>query len=201
MNQDTPAREIKTKDLGLNREAVRILLQKIPSVQSNTPLIKSVVDIRYGLGGWAQEVHRRFPKAKLIGYEQDKETFDKAWKIPQFQVYNLRFSPKPYEVYVDRVNLLLADFNTLTKLNTELLDTALRYFRPGYVIFTDVSCSKLHLNFRSYDLSKANLDLYWKSFTVPGYCLVAWEKKHYAASSAVFKREVGRGPSREQRSE
>lgn len=103
MNNDTPAREIRDKDLAANVEAVRELLAHIPV----TP-IRRILDIRYGRGGWAKAARELFPKAVIEGYEQDGETADLAWQDRLVQLW-----PEPYQAGVrsHHADLLLADFS------------------------------------------------------------------------------------------
>lgn len=78
MNQDTPALSIKATDLEANGKALEELLRKIPENK-----VHSIIDVRYGMGGWARIARRRFPKANYLGYEQDRATAKVAWKDSQ----------------------------------------------------------------------------------------------------------------------
>jgi hypothetical protein len=183
MNHDTPAREIRQRALDLNVEAFRTLLAFLPKAWRTRTAF--ALDIRYGLGGWARALREAFPETEVTGYEQDPATAQRAWRDAGVSLRVERFRP---EDRPGRFDLLCADFNTLTALKRDLLEEALAEVAPDYVVFTDVSCSKLHLNYRSYGLTEPNLDAYWRAFPVPGYELVAWEKKHHAASTALFRR-------------
>ncbi len=180
MNQDTPATEIKSKDLSANCLALEKLLGRLSLAQ-----VSSVADIRYGLGGWAQVVRERFPDVPIEGWEQDSETAQKSWKDSGVTLHIARWQPSPI-----RASLVLADFNTLTALKRQLLDELLAQIKSPYLIFTDVACSKLHLNYKSYGLSRPYLSEYWKRFSVRGYLLKAWEQEHHAASTALFERRM-----------
>ncbi|MCK9569151.1 hypothetical protein M0R72_09430 [Candidatus Pacearchaeota archaeon] len=178
MNQDTPAINIRSKDLAQNALALRELLGNI-----NPTEVNRVCDIRYGLGGWAQVVMSRFPNARMIGYEQDQQTADMSWKSGRVDLRVERWKPngkKPPD-------LLLADFNTVTVLKRELCDEAAQV-GARYFVFTDVACSYLHLNWQAYNLSSPDLDEYWSKFRVSGYQLVAFSKKHHSASTALYLR-------------
>lgn len=177
MNQDTPAIDIKDKDLIANVKALSGCLALIKEP------IRSVIDVRYGKGGWAKEVIQTLSVNSYVGYEQDRATADIAWKNKVVTLRCRRFDP---ELDVGKCDLLLADFNTLTKMKRELLDELLEAISARYLVFTDVCCSKLHLNYRSYSLEEASLDLYWRSFKVGGYRLLGWRKEHYAASTAIY---------------
>jgi hypothetical protein len=182
MDHNTPAKDIKPKDLAANTKALAELLDFVEGP------IKQIVDIRYGLGGWAQEYTSQWPRARVVAYEQDEETAAKAWTNDQVNLEVGPFKPQEFPFY--HVDLLLADFNTLTVLKDTLLVEALAVIEPKWVIFTDVCCSKLHLNYRSYGLKKSDgLDAYWCKFAVEGYGLVRWRKFHHAASSALYQRQ------------
>lgn len=176
MNQDTPAIEIREKDLATNAAALRECLARI------VVDISSVVDIRYGLGGWAQVVRGRWPLARIVGYEQHPATADRCWTDNRVELRRERFMPEN----APGCELLLADFNTLTMLKRGLLDEALAACRPSYVVFTDVACCKLHLNYRSYGLKAANLEQYWTAFRIDGYRRLRFSRLHHAASTAVY---------------
>lgn len=177
MNDDTPARLIKVNDLNANSVALAELINGIDPPSS-------VLDIRYGLGGWARVVAETFPESCIIGYEHDPITARAAWIGSRVTLRVKAFDPNEIEQPVD---LLLADFNTTTAKKRTLLDDALR-IRPLGLIFTDVACSKLHLNFSSYGLSRPSLIEYWRRFDVPGYQLIGYVKAHHAASTALYKR-------------
>lgn len=183
MNQDTPAVAIKTKDLDANGLALKELLEAIPRRER----IQRIVDIRYGLGGWARHAVESFPLANVLGFEQDAETASKAFLVPSVRLLNERFND--IQKLEGKTDLLLADFNTLTVLKRELLDRALTAVNPAWIVFTDVCCSKLHLNYRSYGLENPDLAAYWERFEVGGYRLVKWVKRHHAASSALYQRQ------------
>lgn len=180
MNSLTPANTIKTKDLEANTEALNSLLTFLPQQ------IQTVLDIRYGLGGWFKAVRAKFPLAKIEGYELDLETFQQASKDKKVKLHNKAYPKKSRKQVVD---LLLADFNTCTMLKRKELDEALESIDCRYLVFTDVCSSKLHLNYKSYGLKSPSLDSYWKRFKVSGYELIAWEKKHYAASTALYTKK------------
>lgn len=184
MNKDTPALEIKQKDLDKNAWALKSTLEQI-----DTP-IRKVVDIRYGLGGWAKVVMEKYPKAIYLGYEQNKETYLAAWKdIPDSQRF-IVVKPFPnLRTTFKGIDLLLADFNNLTVLKRRPLDEALAITSPKWVVFTDVASSKLHLNYRSYGLCRPSLNDYWNKFDIEGYTLEFWEQTHHAASSALYRRD------------
>jgi hypothetical protein len=185
MNQDTPAVDIREKDLAKNAEAFRECLAYVPPSE-----IERALDIRYGLGGWAKAVRERFPDAYITGYEQDPETAEIAWRGSQVRIINESFHPARVHSQFD---LLCADFNTLTVLKRKPLDEAVEAAEPAYVVFTDVACCKLHLNFRSYGLVEPDLDAYWRAFPLKGYRLLGYAKRHHAASTAVYKKNAPAG--------
>lgn len=179
MNSKTPAADIKEKDLAKNASAAAYLLTMVP-----TP--KTILDARYGLGGWAVEVAKLWPEVDLVGFEADLNTFNKATVPDGFRLCGL---PTDRTKHDGAPDLLLADFNTVTQKKRGELDEEIeRWQRPAYVIFTDVACGKLHLNFRSYQLETPDLADYWNSWDIPGYQIVAWTQKHHAASTALFRR-------------
>lgn len=175
MDPLTPAREIKTKDLEANAEALAFLLDLLKG-----KAIKSTIDVRYGLGGWAKEIRKKFPKCKIEGWERDKLTQENAWTDGGVDL-------KRGEIDVEaKADLVLADFNTVTKLNRGELDNLLKIVETRFLIFTDVCCSKLHLNFSSYGLKRPDLGAYWKSFEVEGYRFLGYAREHYAASTGLY---------------
>jgi len=180
MNSSTPAILIRSKDLAKNVKAFAGCLELLPK----TP--KTVLDIRYGLGGWAKELRRRYPKVAITGYEADPSTYNTAFRDSLTNVYCGMFdgSKRGY-----RVDLLVADFNTLTTLKRKELEEALAIVKCQWLIFTDVACSKLHLNYRSYGLEEPDLNAYWDEFDVEGYRLAGWAREHHAASTAIYQRK------------
>lgn len=181
MNQDTPARTIRQKDLDANSSTFDKLLERIPKDQA-----KTVLDIRYGLGGWARKIMARFPKTHILRFEQDPDTFNKALDqaVVASSLINSRFDPSL--VKGRKFDLVCADFNTLTVLKRELLDQVVSEVETRRIIFTDVACCKLHLNYRSYGLTSPDLSAYWNAFKIPGFELSAFAKEHHAASSALY---------------
>jgi hypothetical protein len=180
MNPSTPAAQINERDLSKNTAALRALL-----VHVEAPDL--VVDVRYGLGGWAQALRERFPDAFLYGFEADRETFSRTWIGDHTTVYNLR-SDQPGLDPGEPCDILLADFNTVTQLKRAELDAELERWKPRAIIFTDVACGKLHLNYRAYGLSEPDLATYWQLWPIEGYRLQAIEKHHHAASTGLFTR-------------
>lgn len=77
--------------------------QLLAKLQGKT--IRTVLDVRYGLGGWARLVADVFPEASITGYEADSETYEAAWKGNNTCVANERWPARP-----QLVDLLLADF-------------------------------------------------------------------------------------------
>lgn len=189
MNQHTPANQIKTKDLLSNRQAMEDLLGEIP-----VKGVRSILDIRYGRGFWAQKVLERFPTASYTGYESDEETLSNAWSSSQVQLYNSFWPPDEGSSGNDYPDLVLADFNITTMKNREMLDQVFEVVQPEWIIFTDVACCKIHLNYRSYGLERPEMEDYWKGFNVPWYRLIRFSRKHYAASTALYQRKIPRGP-------
>jgi hypothetical protein len=185
MNNATPALEIREKDLRLNGESLQQLLKYIPIFS-----VKKIVDVRYGLGGWACICRDRFPKATIFGYEQDKETARQAWKDKRVKLYNKEFLASK----TISCDLLLADFNLLTLLSCNPLESIMEVVNSHYLIFTDVASNKLHLNYLSYGLTKPNLDLYWTKWNIFGYKFVTYSSCHHAASSALFIRDLNKKP-------
>lgn len=182
MNQDTPALTIRQKDLDANADAFALLLESIP-----LGALKEVLDIRYGLGGWCRKIQERYPRVSVVGYEQDTATFEKAVDKSGSlagSLVNSRFDPS--EVKGRKFDLVCADFNTLTVLKRELLDEVVTGVETDRIIFTDVACSKLHLNYRRYGLGVPSLEQYWTRFRIDGYRLVRFVKRHHAASSALY---------------
>lgn len=183
MDSTTPAATIRTKDLVANAAAFKQLLTKVPLNS-----IKSVCDIRYGLGGWARCLEEALEGANLprmLGFELDKDTYDKAYMWPGSIVRN------SFPNIGIQCDLLLADFNTCTQKKRRELDWVLDSCQANWLIFTDVACSKFHLNKTTYGLPPtATMADYWYHFHVKGYKLVAWAKQHHAASTALFQSEI-----------
>src|SRR6516164_8531831 len=127
----TSALKIRSKDLSLNGEAAELCMREIGSRPINF-----IIDIRYGLGGWARIASDLFPDAALRGYEYNEATYKAAWKPPGADIIQGRSPSLSKRVmgplYCD---LLLADFNTVTMLKRKELDLALVNFRPRWLIF------------------------------------------------------------------
>lgn len=178
MTDATPAITIKPKDLAANCEALDALLALVPPPAD-------VLDVRYGMGGWARAVLGRWPALRLYhGFEADPGTAAAAWKGRGVSLSVAEFVPDAK--YADR-DLLLADFNRATTLRRRELEQLLP-LRPKRLVFTDVACVKLHLNYRSYGLTGPDLAAYWAAFKVPGYVFEAFERRHHAASTALYRR-------------
>lgn len=179
MNPSTPAAQIAERDLSKNTAAVRELLALVEPPQT-------IVDCRYGLGGWARVVHELFEDADLLGFEADPETFERAYKHDLAEVRNRVTSA--YDQLWRPCDLLLADFNTVTQLKRRELDEELDRWQPTAIIFTDVACGKLHLNYRSYGLDQPDLDAYWRRWSIPRYRFERFARHHHAASTGLFYR-------------
>ena len=189
MNSNTPALEISPKDLERNTEALKVLLAHIPP-----NAVSRILDVRFGLGGWVKEALRVFPNARVVGYEQDLETAKASWHDSRINLKVRKFKGDK-----SKYQLVLADFNTVTQLRRVELDELLSCQNPPYILFTDVCCSKLHLNWKFYGLKQNSLEDYWRSFNVGGYKLVAYAKVHYAASSALFRQNTKKKPPNKSR--
>lgn len=181
MKPSTPAAQIPERDLGKNVAALRQLLETIPAN------VRLIVDARYGLGGWARVARDFLPDADYVGYEADSETWRAAWKDPLATVYHSTTAAYERNLWAP-CDLLLADFNTVTQLKRAELDEEIKRWDPEWLIFTDVACGKLHLNFRSYGLEVPDLGAYWRNWDVPGYSFEAYAKHHHAASTGLFRR-------------
>lgn len=188
MNTDTPAREIRQKDLDKNSAAFAECLQMIPAQRR----LKRVLDIRYGLGGWASRMAELRPPELYIGFEADPQTAERAVKPGNIGLVLVRDRFASSSRYLhDPYDLLLADFNNLTSMKAEPLLEALRFAEPRCVIFTDVACSKLHLNFPSYGLKRPDHAGYVRAFAEK--CLPDWKhvhtaRLHHHAATLVFTR-------------
>jgi hypothetical protein len=140
MDHNTPATAIRPKDLAANCLALGDCLRAVPP-----SAVRTILDVRYGLGGWARAALRRFPAARLVGYEADTETAARAWRDGRV---DLRVGRFPGSYAASGVCLTLCDFNTTTALKRALLDEAVvAAARPLYLVFTDVACTRLHLNY------------------------------------------------------
>ena len=177
MDKNTPVREIREKDLAANCLAFGECLKRVPANE-----IKTVLDIRYGRGGWARLVRNRIPNARITGYEQDRKTAKLAWADVNTDLLAEEYFPQR-KVF----DLLIADFNTLTQIKRQEIDDVIKVVRTKYLIFTDVCCSKLHLNYYSYGLSEPSLIKYWRRFNLDGYRFVCFARHHYAASTALYE--------------
>jgi hypothetical protein len=178
MDLNSPAIGIKSADLAANTEALKSLLKESP----NDFAPNRILDIRYGLGGWARCALGVFPRARLIGYEADSETARRAWKSERVQLRRKRFGGTDTE----GADLVLADFNVTTQLNRGQVDSLIE-LGARWIVFTDTACAYLHLNYERYGLDRPNLDDYWRQWDVGGYTLVAYAKKHRTASTGLFQ--------------
>lgn len=179
MKPTTPAITIREKDLAKNVEALGGCLDLVRG------RIKTVLDVRYGLGGWAKLIMERVKPISYVGTELDQVTYEAAWRHPKVNLIN---SPLPEKLWHKKWSLVLADFNNLTSLHRGELDWLLPRVTADWLIFTDVACGKLHLNYGSYGLRKPMLAEYWGRFAVEGYELVGYYRAHHFASSAVYQK-------------
>ncbi len=190
MNSETPAREIRPKDLAANVAAFEVCLDHLPQKG-----IGDVLDIRYGLGEWAKALSLVCPSATIHGFEMDRETFCAAARPARSRLLHRPFDPlRIPKSWPQRYDLLCADFNTLTLLKAEHLRQAVVATSPRFLIFTDVACSKLHLNFKSYGLKNVDnsgLDRYFSAFrmkVLPGWELKHVARLHYHAATTAWVR-------------
>lgn len=185
MNKDTPARLIRQKDLDANTMALATVCRTWIS-----PPPKRVLDVRYGLGGWARQWHAQNFGRKMwyVGFEADSLTYKKAYRPQGVKLVNEPFLPAEREEFQGWADLLLADFNTVTVKKRAELDAVL-VLRPKAIIFTDVACVKLHLNYKTYGLTKPELADYWSGFGINGYSFVAYARHHHPASTALYTRD------------
>ena len=185
MNDATPAASIPPKDLDKNTEALGQLLTTLSRSR-----IEEVLDIRYGLGGWAKESLRQLSSVtRYVAWEADKRTYDLAYDgDDKISLFNDRFTPEMIEAEYT-IDLLLADFNLVTLRQKSLALEAAK-LGPRYLVFTNVACGKLRLNFRSYGLESADLDQYWKQWEheLPGYELLDYVRARHFASTGLFKK-------------
>ena len=183
MRSDTPAIEIREKDLQKNSSALERLLELIPVGN-----VLNAIDLRYGLGGWAEKVTKRFPDVTYKGYEKDRQTFRRALLSKPNQV---RLFRRDSQLVSGQTDLLLIDFNNLTVLKREPLDDILSKIKTQYLVFTDVASSKIHLNFRSYGLNPDfSMVDYWEQFKISGFGLIGFVRDHHHASSALYKKTL-----------
>lgn len=187
MNTNTPANTIRKKDLDLNTEALRECLVELKKARKR---VHTVLDIRYGLGGWAQVTFELLKPKCYVGFEADLKTYRESWKpktAERFELCQQFFEPTGLNPF----DMVLADFNNLTMMKPKDLLQVLAFARPRVVIFTDVACSKLHLNFESYGLNKPDLNQYVRAFGKN--VLAAWThlhtaRKHHHAATLMFTR-------------
>lgn len=192
MDANTPAREIRSADLAKNTAA---FLECYQAVRRRK--ILRAVDIRYGLGGWASALCDANKNVKVLGFEADQETFDGARFFEgHTHVWHDHFPPRKLGAIADLdaakpVDLLCADFNNLTMMKAEPLLEAIRLTNPRMVIFTDVACSKMHLNFNSYGLTEPNLFAYFERFNeviLPNWTHVHTARHHHHAATTAWIR-------------
>lgn len=184
MNSDTPALEIRAKDRDKNSAAFRECILTLMTPH------RRILDIRYGLGGWARQWFKLFTSERYLGFEADHETWRLAHKPGGVEVRNERFDPKT-TAPIGKIDLVLADFNNLTSLKAKPLLEVLEFAQPRAVIFTDVACSKLHLNFSSYGLKKPDLNGYvrqFSKFVLPDWTCVHTSRHHHHAVTMLFRR-------------
>lgn len=186
MNARTPATAIRQSDLAKNNAAFVTLLDELVE-KYQMPAESVALDIRYGLGDWGVLLAGRF--WQVIGWEADEETAKRA-RVPA----NAHLHAGPYqpELRSHATTLLVADFNNSTILKDEPLWEAVKAERPEFVIFTDVACSKLHLNFRSYGLDHRSFDLYQHRVVdrarENGYNVISHLRAHHHAAMFVLRR-------------
>lgn len=182
MKDITPAIEIPIKQRKANGWAFQECLSRI-----DLSKVITVLDIRYGTGDWARRLRERAPHVQIFGFEVDSVTAKIAYRgcvelaVAEYVGEQLPLWPAEYD-------LLLADFNNLTRLKAEPLHVALRAANPQWVVFTDVASAKLHINFASYGLDNPDLAEYYRRFSLPGYELLGYERKHFPASTSVWRK-------------
>lgn len=189
ITEDTPARFIGVRALANHRKALVELLNLLPYRPS------SVLDIRYGTGGWAREIVRAFSPVSVVGYEKDAETVREAYRHPSIRILTREWKPSPAK---ERVDLLLADFTSSSVLNRTALDEAIETVSPSLVIFSDGACGKMKMNYRTYGIAEPSMELYWRQFPIEGYRLLGWAQKHRTVSVGLFER-LDNGKRREKK--
>jgi hypothetical protein len=138
------------------------------------PKPKALYDIFGGQGFWAQELSRRWPKVPLYSFDLDEECCALICaRAPTAKVA----CGDSLSIVPERGAGVLFDFNLMTLARREGPYGAalLRAFRAGarWVIWGDAACGKLHLNFRTYGLSKPDPEEYrqrWRAYAaLQGY--------------------------------
>lgn len=178
------AARIDPREVARNTKAY---IQCLELLKEGGETIRRVVDIRYGLGSLAREVLQRFPQAKLLGFECDKETYDKAWTCKSVTLHHSPFTADLVPTRFHQPDLMTADFNSQTVLNRGEIDHAIISVKPQIVAFTDTAYYMLHRNYRSYGLSGRDLEAYWDRFLIDGYTLVKWYQPTSKSSVAMFR--------------
>jgi len=192
MDPMKPAREIRQKDLDKNTAAFLECFQAIRRRK-----IEKVVDVRYGLGGWSTALLNEKPKAKVLGFEADFDTFVKAERPEGVKVFNTKFPPDETEYeardsmrHFQKCDLLLADINALTLKTPKELLKAIDAVNPRAIIMTDIACAKMHINYPHYGLKEPNdLEGYFQKFNesvLPGWTHVHTARLHFFAASAAW---------------
>lgn len=185
MKHDTPAIEIRAKDRERNTAA---FLEAFSALRPRR--FTSALDIRYGLGGWAEAIADRIPA--YVGFEADPATAAQAVKPKGVMLLTGRFPPSEAMAVQPPFALLLADFNNLTLMKPFALLEAIQFAKPRAIVFTDVACSKLHLNFGSYGLESPDLASYVRAFrdrVLPDWTHVHTARHHHHAATLAFVKE------------
>jgi hypothetical protein len=127
------------------------------------------------------------PGAQVVGFEADVATASQAWRMDTTRLFVGRTDEVDLK-FEKACDLLLADFNTVTQLKRAELDDEIKRWDPERIIFTDVACGKLHLNYGAYGLRSPDLRAYWRSWNIEGYEFENYSKCHHAASTGLFYR-------------
>lgn len=190
MKESCPALDIREKDRQRNTDAMLECLQRVPHDQ-----IKTVLDIRYGLGGWARPLLEIIPRAKVYGVEGDRKTFHAAWvERPRTRVIWAMFGPDMAwpKGWPRKFDLILADTNANTALKPKQITDVVSMVEAKWMIMTDVACSKLHLNYKSYGLGEDwdVLKYHRKAWPklLPGWKLRKLSRLHHHAATSLWEK-------------
>ena len=164
--------------------------------------IKTLLDIRYGLGHTAATLVEDHPGLRVYGFEIDTPTYQAAWKPQRGEVLLGRYdSPGNLPKHWPRMfDLVIAEFSNVTKHSRQQLDVAVVGLPCRYLIFEDVAVMRLHLHHRTYGFDeRCTLEQYSHSFKVEGYASVAWAKAHARASFGLYSTVQKKTPSKSAR--
>lgn len=188
MKQNTPYTSRPPLEQAREKACVEKILEQVSPVAS-------IYEAFGGIGMLGQVLSERFPNALIDSYELDAEC---VYRYRDRNLLNVTINHADTLTQSGKFEAASLDFNRfpLLDLNRKEGEFQQRVLskvfnqNPDWVHVTDSSCSKLHLNWKSYGLKEPDWDGYVEKLDQAfqerwGYRIVTWDK-HSRAAYFIF---------------